>query len=338
MHRDTRRASSNNALNRQFRVTESSEPLVARRRGSVDDAPQTEAPLTRSLCEYASEGDAASLKRALATNYPDERDGSGCPALALAVANGHSGAVDVLLAAGASVDLPKVPEGATPLFVACALGHFECVQTLVASGANVNAAKATTGASPLYVACQKGRVDIVGRLLQANADANQARDTGATPLYIACAQNQPLVVDRLLQAGARPALATHDLGATPLLIACEENHVDCVRRLLRAHEMGTAHVDLNQRSKAGATPLFVACQHGRPEVVRRLLLAGADAARAFEGVTPLEKARAKGHAACAELLEDPPRHPNAPAEPAARAGQRSAADEEVIRRRKGERG
>ena len=69
--------------------------------------------------------------------------------------------------------------------------------------------------------------------------------------------------------------------------------------------MGTAHVDCNQRSKAGATPLFVACQHGHPEVVRRLLLAGADAARAFEGVTPLEKARAKGHAACAELLEDP---------------------------------
>ena len=56
MHRDTRRASSNNALNRQFRVTESSEPLVGRRRGSVDDAPQTEPPLTRSLCEYASEG------------------------------------------------------------------------------------------------------------------------------------------------------------------------------------------------------------------------------------------------------------------------------------------
>ena len=194
------------------------------------------------------------------------------------------------------------------------------------------------GRDPLFVACQKGRVDIVGRLLQANADANQARDTGATPLYIACAQNQPLVVDRLLQAGARPALATHDLGATPLLIACEENHVDCVRRLFRAHEMGTAHVDLNQRSKAGATPLFVACQHGRPEVVRRLLLAGADAARAFEGVTPLEKARAKGHAACAELIENPPRHPNAPAEPAARAGHRSAADEEVIRRRKGERG
>ena len=55
MHRDTRRASSNNALNRQFRVTESSEPLVGRRRGSVDDAPQTEPRrLTRSLCEYAA--------------------------------------------------------------------------------------------------------------------------------------------------------------------------------------------------------------------------------------------------------------------------------------------
>ena len=62
---------------------------------------------------------------------------------------------------------------------------------------------------------------------------------------------------------------------------------------------------VNIISLCGNGQRFRVGEQVRPEVVRRLLLAGADAARAFEGVTPLEKARAKGHAACAELLEDP---------------------------------
>ena len=149
-------------------------------------------------------------------------------------------------------------------------------------------------------------------------------------------------VDRLLAAGANPHAHVTERAETALHAACRSDESgDCCRRLLRAgadssarcihggnclhqagqfmqeaaliallgSEEGASLRCVNMQDKNGWTPLHAtvykpAQRHRRLAMVAALLRAGADAGlRNSDGNTPMDLARAFGHADAVEALE-----------------------------------
>lgn len=163
-----------------------------------------------------------------------------------AVRQGHHGAVDVLLDAGADINQPSAGDGTTPLLMASINGQFDLALSLLRRGADPNRV-AANGAAPLFAVLERQwaprasyahptehhrqkatYLDVLGALLEAEADPNQrlkkhlwymeytfsvlgaagVHYAGATPFWRAA---QALDVDamRLLnEYGADPHVAT----------------------------------------------------------------------------------------------------------------------------------
>ena len=152
-----------------------------------------------ALCRVSARGDVRAAQRLLAlgasadaeprmTNWLDPKPSS---ALWHAARGGHAAVVDVLLAAGAHVDLP---DAESALAAACAGGHLAVVDRLLAAGADVNA----EGGEPLARAARSGHLAVVDRLLRV-VDPAQARPAGFefTALKWACTNAHLDVVQRL---------------------------------------------------------------------------------------------------------------------------------------------
>ena len=90
--------------------------------------------------------------------------------------------VKLLIAAGASVDLPKAT-GATPLFIACEHGHIEIIKLLIMKRARVDLATAA-GGTPLLVACKHGHTEAVELLVLSRASADAVMENGKNASYL----------------------------------------------------------------------------------------------------------------------------------------------------------
>ena len=157
---------------------------------------------------------------------------------------------------------------------------------------------------------------------------------GITLAWSLCARGHADALEYLLETVPVTAvtLAESKTGSAPLHKASEVGHAAVVRVLL-AHP----GVDVNQRTASAdaVTPLVLAAFHGHAEVIALLLRAGADpgipwtpqprlgaGGRARErqcksySWTPAQVARARGHRACADLIETsaPPAPAPAPRE------------------------
>ena len=129
---------------------------------------------------------------------PNRPDGRGFPPIILASYNGHAGAVELLLAAGAAVD-----------------------------------ARDTTQATALAGVAFKDELAIARRLIDAGAAVDAANDMGRTPLMFAVMFGRRAMVDLLLEAGASPALADLE-GRTALDLAAGHSDPAIHDRLTRA--------------------------------------------------------------------------------------------------------
>jgi ankyrin repeat protein len=171
--------------------------------------------------------------------------------------------VEALIEAGADVNPTTVySDGMTPLFAACKEDNAAVLEVLLKAGSDPN--KEWHSMAPLYYACSNGRLEIVKLLISYGADVNEKCVVGDTPLFAACGEDLPAaVVEVLLKAGA----------------------------------------DINKESD-GWTPLFLVCHCGSVEIVKLLISYGVDVNKIEEesGMTPLEIARAEGHAVIMELL------------------------------------
>lgn len=220
-------------------------------------------------------------------------------------------------------------------------GHLEAVDLLLAAGATVDGVDAL-GMTPLMVAVEEGKVAVARRLIRAGADVNGKNGFGQPLLTQAIAAEHPDIAWTLIEAGAKvePNVKARHI---PLLVALQEQRCDAellelllsrgadasrkgvleaampscsrqlIERLIRAgaDPVGTTSggeplvhwaltcsryelldvfllpgVDLNG---GDGSVLMKPCHEGKLEVVRRLIAAGADVNRPINdsGETPL---------------------------------------------------
>ncbi|KAL2114845.1 hypothetical protein VTJ04DRAFT_10508 [Mycothermus thermophilus] len=212
----------------------------------------------------------------------------------LAAANGHEGAVRVLLENGANVNSrhPDCPRQYPPLHLAAVAGHLGVVLLLVEQGADVSA-ESSSGMTALHLAAHSGRHLVASVLLRNGADPNRrCSKTGMTGRQI----TPPNTKTRQKIATLQISSQTEVEG----LNANDGDHTSNSQDLL-------ADKDVEEHEPwEGGTPLHFAAISGHTELVSMLLENGTDPnigrPQAVEGGTPLHFATRNGHIAIVELL------------------------------------
>jgi ankyrin repeat protein len=254
-----------------------------------------------------SDGHAAALQLILEAGGRALIEARGGPALLVAADRGHGRAVEVLLTAGASLDVQD-KDGRGPVVIAVQRGHADVLAALLRGGAPVPSTdqrgrslwqQARTATDPRvatllepyglpadHAISTAGLADAiaandlagVARVLDAGIDVNAELPEGDTAATLAARLGYADLLRALAARGAaidRPSRGRWSQ-PTPLFEATTRGHTDCVQALI---ELG-CNVDLGEDD---TTPLSAAVSGGRrsrderlDEIVRMLLAAGAD--------------------------------------------------------------
>lgn len=160
-------------------------------------------------------------------NQPSE---SGVSPLHVAVINNQDDIAEVLVLAGANVNVPDASTGASPLHLSALYGRTKIATLLIRKGANVNA-NMKFNISPLLVAAQFNHPELIELLLQHKADIHHMDQDGFTALHLAAQNGDDITAKLLLKHGANPQARDKSHNATPLMIATEQNHMNVVQLL-----------------------------------------------------------------------------------------------------------
>ena len=193
--------------------------------------------------------------------------------LAIAVTNGHTDTVEVLLKALdeglIDLDIEKgVDAGGfyiSPLCIAAEKGFENLTKLLVDAKANLN--KKHKGLTPLHIASKYGHLAVVERLLEGGDCINKADEYGQTPLYNAVVNKEQEVVNFLLSKNA-DVNAAKSSAITPLHAAVLDDDANMVTILL----MAGARCDLCDSN--GDTPCDIAIKKGAYNIQSLLLQHG----------------------------------------------------------------
>jgi ankyrin repeat protein len=158
--------------------------------------------------------------------------GAGKSEVADATMQGNKVALRALLQRKVDVNLPQ-PDGATALHWAVYRDDTEAADLLIRAGAAVDVAN-REGTTPLAMACLYGNVTMVNKLLQAGADAKRLGPNGETMLMLAARNGQPETIYLLVRAGAQINAKERLRGTTALMWAAEQKHPAAVKALLES--------------------------------------------------------------------------------------------------------
>ena len=261
----------------------------------------------------AAAGETLKLCRALREggSTGERPEGGRGACLFVAAARGHTGAVALLVYAGAPPNaLGDAPGGTlcgqTPLHAAVAGGHAAAVEALLAAPGILVNAPDESGVAPLHLAAMlggnRGRSGVVGvrllRLLSTarGADANVRNRLGQSPLHLCVIAGWLEGTIALLATAGVDVNAADNDGATPLHLASSRA---CLDALLAA-----PGVAVGAHASDGTTPLHAAVARNNRELVATLCIAaGVNVdARDARGRTPLHHAAMLGFPACADAL------------------------------------
>ena len=154
-------------------------------------------------------------------------------------------------------------------------GHTKAIEVMVAAGASLEARSVGItrqgdryAATPLHLAAAKGDVGTIRALIAAGAYV-EATDNGLTPLHFAASMGHASAIEALTAAGASLSARDGKNGYTPLHQATVWSHVDAIRALVDA---GAA---LEAKSDTGWTPRQIATfMTGNVEAIRVLTAGG----------------------------------------------------------------
>ena len=199
--------------------------------------------------------DLVSVFSLVSAHHPDEdRDASGATALWNAAFKGHAHCIELLISAKggrADVNLAR-DDSTTPLYIACQGGHTRAVQILLAAGAQVDVPVDVLEPrvqTPLRIAAECGHIGCVDLLLVHGARPDGLAQDGYPPLKYAAQNGHTCCVERLLKAGADVNLG---IDCSPLAKACHMGQAKCAQLLV------DAGADIELLSATGVTALFLA--------------------------------------------------------------------------------
>lgn len=234
----------------------------------------------------------------------EQTDQEGMAAIHLAVRNGHTGMLKVMIQKGIEVNLTEdLPgkAGATPLHEACAWGCAEAVKMLMAAGAD-DTLKDVDGKTPAHYAVRKirgfGR-ELTGQeradLLKELVHVDIPGEDGNTPLLLLwdIGDIQKLL-PILIEKGADVNRVNRQ-GQTLMMLRTDKN---TVKELLRAG------ADFDKADDHGNTALHYALESGNGETACYLIRKGADYSRTNnQGRTPGQMAAEGGYESVLALMQ-----------------------------------
>lgn len=208
-------------------------------------------------------------------------DAQGRNALHYALQGGSADAVNLLLRAGAPLEV-RTRAGDTPLLFALAKRRFSDVTNLVTAGASALATN-YTGQGTLHLAVTGGGdTNVLAFLVAAGADVNARDAAGKSPIELAALNQRFDLAQWLEMRGALMAAPTQRFITTPLHQAVAQGNLLAVSNQL------AFRADVNARNEQGHTPLALAVGAGRADLVLFLLTNGANVnIPDTNGVTPL---------------------------------------------------
>ncbi|KAJ1026771.1 hypothetical protein NDA16_002068 [Ustilago loliicola] len=192
------------------------------------------------VCQYL-----LSLPSISAATY----DLDGFSPLILAVMNGRTDAVRILLDHGASVE-PRDATDLIPLCLASSGGHADIVRLLLQKGAKI-----TSNAEGLYpqaLAARAGHADCVRLLVESGGDPNvPEKGTQWTPTFFAAESGHVDCLKVLLNAGCNVNIVD-EKDRTAAFYAAWNGKIACLLLLLQAAQQSQAPVPGRRLSKASA--------------------------------------------------------------------------------------
>jgi uncharacterized protein len=248
---------------------------------------------------------------------------SGGTAIMFAAGNGHNETTEILLKAGADVnvvvkatpeyidqvkkaleegkpDVEPHKDGVTALIVAAQAGHLGTVKLLVEAGANVNVGD-EDNLTALCSAAKGSFYNVSMYLVSNGADPNCAfNDDKGKPHNLLMDAIQALNIDyslKLIEKGANVSYADED-GVSPLTQAAYQGLATIVDALIQKD------ADVNSVNVEGITPLIAAASEGHLEVLKSLLATGKlnINAKDKDGTSALMAAAVRGHKDAIVLL------------------------------------
>lgn len=184
-----------------------------------------------SLIHAASGGRRKRVLKLLAAGMDINLAGTyGMTALTVAALSNHPRVVEILVAAGANLNVQGYLLGDTPLHNAASSGFLEVTQILIAAGALLDVPN-KRGETACQVAAINDHPAVVDALLAAGASPNNADATGSTILHDAAFWGHTGICMALLRAGA--SIGVQDSrGRTPVAVSALKNRRDTIRLML----------------------------------------------------------------------------------------------------------
>ncbi len=228
----------------------------------------------------------------------------GMAALHLAVAKDFKVGVELLLEAGAQVDLPDHKGNTAFILAAMHTSDSDIIQLILKSRQTFDINQTSDkGRTALHWSV--GDAASVRAILPHTMMLNELDGNGASPLLLAIAHSQSESARVLIEAGCDINLVHQD-GRSAIHHACIYGALEVVEILV-----GIKGVDPNILTEDGKSPLLLASIEGHSDLVKFLLKHGSDVNRIYyDAITALSAATAGKHYQCMKALLESGAHPD----------------------------